>query len=57
MKIKLVTGILILIFFQTKIVAQKITISGYIKDAATKEALIGASVVNVNTQTDRKSVV
>ena len=31
-------------------VAQKITISGYIKDAATKEALIGASVVNANTQ-------
>ena len=51
MKIKLVTGILILIFFQTKIVAQKITISGYVKDAATKEALIGASVVNTNTQT------
>lgn len=31
--------------------AQKITISGYVKDAASKEALIGASVVNVNTKT------
>jgi hypothetical protein len=30
--------------------AQKITISGYIKDAISKEALIGASVVNANTQ-------
>ena len=26
--------------------AQKITISGYVKDEASKEALIGASVVN-----------
>ena len=31
--------------------AQKITISGYVKDAASKEALIGASVVNANTKT------
>ena len=31
--------------------AQKITISGYVKDEASKEALIGASVVNVNTKT------
>lgn len=31
--------------------AQKITISGYVKDAASKEALIGASVVNINTKT------
>ena len=30
---------------------QKITISGYVKDAASKEALIGASVVNANTKT------
>jgi hypothetical protein len=30
--------------------AQKITISGYVKDAASKEALIGASVVNLNTK-------
>ncbi len=30
--------------------AQKITISGYVKDAASKEALIGASVVNANTK-------
>lgn len=31
--------------------AQKITISGYIKDETTKEVLIGASIVNTNTKT------
>lgn len=31
--------------------AQKIAISGYVKDEASKEALIGASVVNANTKT------
>ena len=31
--------------------AQKITISGYIKDEASREVLIGASVINVNTKT------
>ncbi len=31
--------------------AQKIIISGYVKDEATKEALIGASVVNANART------
>jgi hypothetical protein len=31
--------------------AQKITVSGYIKDAASKEVLIGASVYNANTKT------
>lgn len=31
--------------------AQKITISGYVKDEATKEALIGASVVYANSRT------
>ena len=30
--------------------AQKITISGYVKDAASKEALIGASVASVNSK-------
>ena len=30
--------------------AQKITISGYVKDVATKEVLIGATVVNANTK-------
>jgi hypothetical protein len=30
--------------------AQKTTISGYVKDAVSKEALIGASIVNVNTK-------
>lgn len=48
MKVKLV--IFILIVFQIKILAQKITISGYVKDAATKEALIGATVVNATSQ-------
>lgn len=31
--------------------AQKVTVSGYVKDGATKEALIGATVVNANTKT------
>lgn len=31
--------------------AQKIAISAYVKDAASKEALIGVSVVNANTET------
>lgn len=31
--------------------AQKITINGYVKDEASREALIGASVVNANTKT------
>jgi hypothetical protein len=31
--------------------AQKITVSGYVKDGASREALIGASVVNANTKT------
>ena len=31
--------------------AQKITISGYVKDQISKEALVGASVVNANTKT------
>jgi hypothetical protein len=31
--------------------AQKITISGYVKDETSKEVLIGASVVNANTKT------
>ena len=30
--------------------AQKITISGYVKDVASEEALIGASIVNANTK-------
>ena len=33
------------------VLSQKITISGYVKDAASKEAVIGASVVNANTKT------
>jgi CarboxypepD_reg-like domain/TonB-dependent Receptor Plug Domain len=39
------------VFFVLSAKAQKITISGYIKDQATKEVLIGASVVNANTKT------
>ena len=35
----------------TVLSAQKITISGYVKDEASKEALIGASVVNANAKT------
>ncbi len=35
----------------TGLFAQKITISGYVKDEASKEALIGASVVNANAKT------
>src|SRR5258705_5326156 len=31
--------------------AQKITISGFVKDEASKEVLIGASVINANTKT------
>lgn len=31
--------------------AQKITISGYVKDNISKEALIGASIINVNNKT------
>lgn len=31
--------------------AQKITISGYVKDDISKEALIGASIINANTKT------
>ena len=34
---------------------QKITISGYVKDAASKEAMIGASVINANTKTGTAS--
>ncbi len=42
----------VITFIQLNFVsAQKITISGYVKDAVAKEALIGASVVNANTKT------
>lgn len=42
--------LLLLVVVGLRASAQKITISGYVKDAASKEALIGASVVNVNTK-------
>ena len=38
-------------FLPSLLMAQKITISGYVKDAASKEALIGATVVNANNKT------
>ncbi|MDZ4808777.1 MAG: TonB-dependent receptor [Bacteroidota bacterium] len=44
----LLLSVMLLPFFS---MAQKITISGYIKDAVSKEALIGASVVNANAKT------
>ena len=49
MKQKLLLLLVILLPFC--VIAQKITISGYIKDEVSKEALIGASVVNANTKT------
>jgi hypothetical protein len=50
MKIYLITATLASCFFCNNALAQNITISGYIKDASTKEALIGASVVNANAK-------
>ncbi|MEP6512234.1 MAG: TonB-dependent receptor [Parafilimonas sp.] len=41
---------IILLIYASSISAQKITISGYVKDAASKEALIGASVINTNSK-------
>jgi hypothetical protein len=49
MKILLLSTITILTGLITY--AQRITISGYVKDESSKEALIGASVVNANTKT------
>ena len=46
-----IMAIIAAIFLWSGISAQKITISGYVKDEASKEALIGASVVNANTKT------
>jgi CarboxypepD_reg-like domain/TonB-dependent Receptor Plug Domain len=46
----LLSFLLVLPFFNS-LNAQKITISGYVKDEASKETLIGASVVNANTKT------
>jgi hypothetical protein len=44
--------VLVTVFFScTGTFAQKITINGYVKDDASKEALIGASVINANTKT------
>jgi hypothetical protein len=49
MKIYLFNISLVFIFCSNA-TAQNITISGYVKDASTKEALIGASVVNANAK-------
>jgi hypothetical protein len=48
MKIYFTISIAMLLIFPGKDFAQGITISGYVKDAQTKEALVGASVVNTN---------
>ena len=48
---KLKAFLLFLIVLPIFSIAQTITISGYVKDAASKEAVIGASVVNANTKT------
>jgi CarboxypepD_reg-like domain/TonB-dependent Receptor Plug Domain len=42
--------IIVFLIFSATLFAQKITISGYVRDAGSKEALIGASVVNASTQ-------
>ncbi len=43
------------VFFVLNSYTQKLTISGYVKDEASGEALIGASVVNANTKTGTTS--
>jgi hypothetical protein len=45
-----VLNIALLFVFTSIASAQNITISGYVKDVSTKEALIGASVVNANAR-------
>lgn len=42
--------IIALFIISADVFAQKISISGYVKDASTKEALIGASVINANAR-------
>jgi hypothetical protein len=44
-------AVIVAALFGLSAYAQKITISGHVKDEATKEVLIGASVVNANTKT------
>ncbi len=48
---KVVLLFIVAILCSSFISAQKITVSGYIKDAASKEVLIGASVYNANSKT------
>ncbi len=43
--------LLSIVFYSSIVSAQKITISGYVKDESSKEALIGASVVYANSKT------
>jgi CarboxypepD_reg-like domain/TonB-dependent Receptor Plug Domain len=50
MKSYLSTAMLLFLFCNNT-AAQNITISGYVKDASTKEALIGATVVSANART------
>lgn len=42
--------LIILSLFAFGLYAQKITISGYVKDASSKEVLIGASIINANSK-------
>jgi CarboxypepD_reg-like domain/TonB-dependent Receptor Plug Domain len=51
MKINIIMAFFFLAIYTGKVFAQKITISGYVKDAATKEVLIAASVVNTTAKT------
>jgi len=44
----IITGLMLLAIHIVN--AQKITISGYVKDIASKEALIGATIVNANNK-------
>ena len=48
--IQKLTVLLISLLPLVAIAQKKITISGYIKDDATKEVLIGATVINANTK-------
>lgn len=50
MKFKITFLLELLLFLSIISMGQKITISGYVRDASSKEVLIGASVVNANTK-------
>lgn len=50
MKICITACVLVVSFLCSEVKSQKITLSGYVKDVSTKEALINASVLNVNSK-------